>query len=175
MMWVSAGRFGAWVPCPQSPLESAASTVGSEIRLLNGGAYSAFSAAHRKEYNIIWKGTIPELDMVRGLYDGLYGAGPFHFVDPTAAPNVLAPHWAAPSLSGNGQWPSHVPYVEPTYALSGLNPIYRLPPMAATYTFLQPVVAFSKRTPRMTITIPPGQLLRLKVWGSYSGYSVGLG
>jgi hypothetical protein len=46
------------------------------------------------------------LQTIKDFSDGVYGPGPFYWVDPFASKtNILPPHWAAPSLTAK-DWPS---------------------------------------------------------------------
>lgn len=167
-MWVGAGRYGAWVPCPDSPIEAVSDGASNETRLLNGGSYVSRTSANRRSYALTWTGQTEELQPVKSLYDGLYGDGPYQFIEPGMMRNVLPPHWAAPALSGNGKWPSIVGGVQPVDTPNTFTTLNNNP-FKATFTLPDATSVFTARTPRATIPIPPGATLRLRAWGSVTG------
>jgi hypothetical protein len=166
-MWIGAGRFGAFLPCPQTPMDVSHTSNSSRTDLLNGGVHIAPKTGHARSYSFQWKGSTDDIQTVQNFYDGLYGDGPYYPIDPSITRNLLPPQWAAPYLSG-GRWPTLVrgalPVVTPTPG--GVD---GLPPFTATYPMPAAIPAFDRRTPRITIPIPPGSTLRLRAWGSVVG------
>jgi hypothetical protein len=171
-MWMCTGPQGAWVPCPTSPLTR--TKVGNKVEtlLMNGGTYVNDVGGNHLKFEMGWLGTIPDLQPIKDMYDGIYGPGPFYFIDPTNQLNALPPHWAAPSLSGTQQWPTLVKGVVPVYGTTTISSIYTPPPLQATYTFNNPVPVFDTSTPRLTLPIPPTQNLNFRVWGQRTGTAV---
>jgi hypothetical protein len=94
--------------------------------------------------------TTENLQIVKDFYDGLYGVGPFYWLDPFAmASNVLPPHYAAPMLS-ELDWPSLSDTITPTFTASSYANGY--PIKRAVY----PLPGGHVDTRKLTILIPPG-------------------
>jgi len=170
LMWMMAANGkGAWIPCPQSPMEAASEGISEETRLLNGGSYVVRTMGSRRKYDLIWSGTIAELQPVKDLFDGVYGIGPYFFLDPMATKNVLPPHWATPSLSGGKLWPTLVNSAVPVIAATTISSVYTPPPFAASYTLPSAIPLYAATTPKLLIPIPPTATLSLRLWGSVTG------
>jgi hypothetical protein len=102
----------AWIPAPQTGLAAATTGFMAQNQLLNGRNHVKRSKASHRSFQPTWIGSMnadaieDSLHTIKDFSDGLYGDGPFYWLDPYAvATNVLAPHWAAPMLSG-ADWPS---------------------------------------------------------------------
>lgn len=170
-MWMCTGQLGAYVPCPTSPLALTADALETEVRLLNGGSYVKPKSAGRRKYDIGWAGNIQTLQPVKNFYDGLYGDGPYYFIDPTSIYNAMPPHWAAPQLSGT-KWPSLVAGVLPVISATSVAATATPPPLQATYTLPAVAPVFAKGTPKITLPIQPNMTLNLRFWGSRTGTAV---
>lgn len=168
-MWMCNGPLGAWVPCPTSPLTSTDEGVLVETKLLNGGAWVQRSRGTRRKFDMGWLGSISELQPIHDMYDGIYGDGPFYFIDPTSVNNAFPKHWAAPALSGTDGWPTLMKGVVPTYAATSVAASITPPPMLAVYTFPNAIPVFDATTPRATLPIPPTQNLNFRFWGQRTG------
>lgn len=101
-----------WIPAPQTGLVAATSGFMAQNQLLNGRNHVKRSKASYRSFQPTWIGSMnadaieDSLHTIKDFADGLYGDGPFYWLDPYAVDtNVLAPHWAAPMLSGD-DWPS---------------------------------------------------------------------
>lgn len=95
-----------WIKAPASGLKSALAGYVSETQLLNGGASLRRSQASHRKFSAAWTGSMNSADATENLYtvkdyaDGLYGEGPYYWLDPFAMDqNILPPHWAAPMLA----------------------------------------------------------------------------
>lgn len=69
----------------------------------NGGAHRRRSLSGARTYGLEWapKYTRDQLRPLTDFYEGVYGPGPYYWLDPYAADkNVLAQSWATPSLGG---------------------------------------------------------------------------
>lgn len=166
-MWMATGQLGAWVPCPNSPLESVSEGVSTDTRLLSGGSFVHRSLSSRRQYTPVWDGSADELQPIQDLYNGIYGDGPFYFIDPAATSNVLPPHWAAPMLSTNGM--TLVKGVTGVRSPTTVPATYNPPPFQVTYTLPTATPVFGDTTPRATVAIPPDRILNLRIWGSATG------
>ena len=101
-----------WIPAPQSGLVAATTGFVSQNQLLNGRNHIKRSKANHRSFEASWIGSMNTSAIEDSLYtikdfaDGIYGDGPFYWLDPYAIDtNLLPPHWAAPMLSG-ADWPS---------------------------------------------------------------------
>lgn len=101
-----------WVPAPQSGLAASTNGFVSENVLLSGRGSLRRSKASHRSFSASWIGSMnadaaeDSLHTIKDFSDGLYGDGPFYWLDPYAIDtNLLPPHWAAPMLSASG-WPS---------------------------------------------------------------------
>lgn len=166
-MWMSAGRFGAFLPCPAVPLERAHTSNAVHTDLLNGGVHIQHKTGHARRYAITWKANFDEAQTIQSFYDGLYGDGPFYLIDPTVTRNLLPPQWAAPALSID-RWPTLMRGVTATKVLTPASG-QKLSAFGATYQIPTVAPVFGPRTPKVTIPIPPGSTLRLRAWGSVVG------
>lgn len=110
-----------WIKAPQSGLKANTNGWTKESVLLNGRAFVRRSNASHRRFDMSWLGDMnaagleDSLQTIKDFYDGVYGPGPFYWIDPYAADsNILPPHWANPSLS-ELNWPSIASNVAATY------------------------------------------------------------
>lgn len=103
-----------WIPAPQSGLSAGTSSFISQAQLLSGRQSVRRSKASSRSFGTSWVGPMNAANIEDSIYtvkdfaDGLYGEGPFYWLDPYAIDtNLLPPHWAAPMLSGD-DWPAIV-------------------------------------------------------------------
>lgn len=101
-----------WIPAPQSGLAAATTGFVTQNQLLSGRASVRRSRASHREFSASWVGSLnsstqeDSLHTIKDFADGIYGDGPFYWLDPYAVDtNLLPPHWAAPMLSV-ADWPS---------------------------------------------------------------------
>ena len=113
--------YGVFVKAPQSGMSANPVGHSSRMDFLNGGVSVRRSNRSHREFNMSWNGqmngtdTTQNLQIIKDFYDGIYGEGPFYWLDPFAAnTNILAPHYAAPMLS-ELDWPSLSATVPPTF------------------------------------------------------------
>ena len=100
----------SWIKAPASGMK--ASNVGwaAETQLLNGRASVRRSMASHRRFEPTWRGSMNSADEsalqhIKNYAIGLYGDGPYYFLDPfTLNQNVMPEHWAAPML-GAKDWP----------------------------------------------------------------------
>lgn len=95
-----------WIKAPNSGMKASAVGFVSENQFLNGGGSVTRSRASHRKFSSTWTGsmnttdTAENLNVIKDFADGLYGDGPFYWIDPfAAAKNILPPHWAAPMLA----------------------------------------------------------------------------
>ena len=96
----------AWIKAPNSGMKASANGFVTESQFLNGGGAVSRSRASHRKFSSTWTGsmntsvTAENLNLIKDFADGLYGDGPFYWIDPFAADqNILPPHWAAPMLA----------------------------------------------------------------------------
>lgn len=101
-----------WIPAPKTGLSASSQAFFSDSQLLSGRAFLKRSGANHRRFSPAWVGSLnaesinDSLHTIKDFFDGIYGDGPFYWLDPFATDtNLLAPHWASPMLS-LGDWPS---------------------------------------------------------------------
>lgn len=97
-----------WIPAPKTGLNASSQAFFTDTQLLTGRAYLRRSAANHRRFSPAWIGALnadsasDSLHTIKDYFDGLYGDGPFYWLDPFAIDtNLLPPNWAAPMLSLN--------------------------------------------------------------------------
>lgn len=120
-----------WIKAPASGLKSGFAGYVSETQLLNGGATLRRSKASHRKFSASWTGSMntptfeENLFVIKDYADGLYGDGPYYWLDPFAMnQNVLPPHWAAPMLSEKDWTDLSAGAIVPTYTASTVNNNY---------------------------------------------------
>lgn len=110
----------SWIKSPSSGMRANSVGWASKTQLLNGRSFIRRSGAAHREFSPSWFGelnsaTEQSLQEIKNYADGLYGDGPYYFVDPYASSqNVLPPHWAAPMLTEK-DWPALAPGLLATF------------------------------------------------------------
>jgi hypothetical protein len=101
-----------WIPAPKTGLNASSQAFFNDTQLLSGRAYLRRSEANHRRFAPAWNGPLnaesasDSLHTIKDYFDGLYGDGPFYWLDPFAVEtNLLPPQWAAPMLSTK-DWPS---------------------------------------------------------------------
>ncbi len=101
-----------WIPAPLTGLKVDSEGFLVENQLLNGRTHVKRSGANHRAFSVSWNGSLnadtreDSLHTIKDYADGIYGDGPFYWLDPYAIDtNLLPPHWASPMLS-LGDWPS---------------------------------------------------------------------
>lgn len=100
-----------WINAPQTGLNASSESYITQSQLLSGRAHVKRSRGSHRLFSPSWLGSLnaealeDSLQTIKDFADGVYGDGPFYFVDPFASEtNILPPHWAAPYLMQN-DWP----------------------------------------------------------------------
>lgn len=162
-----------WIKAPASGMK--ASNVGwaSESQLLDGRAFVKRSSGSHKRYESSWNGSLnadddSSLQHIVNFADGLYGDGPFYFLDPFAInQNVLPPNWAAPMLAQN-DWLALTDDIQPTFTASSIN--NHFPVKYATYVT---TAAFASER-KLRIIIPSGYKFHFGWHGPATGSTTGI-
>lgn len=85
------GKAGSMrqLPVPRRGVESGPSMGDSLHTLLSGGSAVVRNLNPKRAWSLPYDVTTAEADVILGFYQGIYGIGPWRFVDPTTR-NVLA-------------------------------------------------------------------------------------
>ena len=101
-----------WIPAPLTGLTMESTGFLVENQLLSGRSHVKRSKANHRSFSASWSGSLnaeakeDSLHTIKDFADGIYGPGPFYWLDPYAVDtNLLPPHWASPMLSTT-DWPS---------------------------------------------------------------------
>lgn len=159
-----------WIKAPTSGMGALSKGWSVETELLNGRTSVSRSAASHRVLSPSWVGSMnaedisESLQTIKDFADGIYGNGPFYWVDPfAAASNILPPHWAAPMITQN-DWPNLASGLTPTF--SGLSSANNYPSAYATYVTSGAYASTNK----LTLIIPTGYKLHFG-WHGPSGNS----
>jgi len=164
-------NFQTFIVAPLSPMNAGSTGFYSVTELLNGRSFVKRSAASSRKFEPSWNGSLNDTDLtlsletIKSFSSGLYGSGPFYWIDPYAADNnLMPPHWAAPMLDEN-DWPSISNTITPTFT-------------AATYTNRYPMKYASYSLPaghadtkKLTILIPSTHTLNFGWHSTSAGIS----
>lgn len=163
-----------WLKAPKTGLQVQSEGWTSESKYLNGTAAVRRSRASHRRYSPSWFGSMNSEDgssiyAIKDFVDGVYGDGPFYFVDPYAIDqNVMPTHWAAPHLTEK-DWPSLVDSnITTTFDSFTYGNSY--PSKHAIYT----VPANYASTKKLTLIIPQGYKLHFGWHGTADSASTGV-
>lgn len=164
----------SWIKAPASGMK--ASNVGwvNETQLLSGRASVRRSMASHRRFEPSWRGAMNSVDEsslqhIKNYAIGLYGDGPFYFLDPfTLNQNVLPEHWSAPMLSEK-DWPKLDDTVTVTYTSASVQNNY--PSKYASYEVTTNNFVGSKK---QVVIIPEGYKFHFGWQGPSTSSSVGV-
>jgi hypothetical protein len=101
-----------WIPAPKTGMDASSAAFFNSAQLLSGRAFTTRSGANHRRFSPAWNGSLnaasvnDSLHTIKDYFDGIYGEGPFYWIDPFAInTNLLSPNWASPMLGQNG-WSS---------------------------------------------------------------------
>lgn len=159
-----------WIKAPASGMKATPVSWGTQTTLLNGRAFVKRSKQSHREFGMNWVGSLNDSDLalslqtIKDFADGIYGAGPYYWVDPYAVDqNILPPHWAAPMLAET-DWLRLSSDIVPTFTSATVN--NHFPTKYATYT----TSGAYESTQKLTLIIPSGYKLAFG-WHGPSGSS----
>lgn len=168
------GSKQQWIKAPSSGMKAGSAGYVSETQLLNGGATLRRSQASHRKFSASWNGslntdiTAENLHVIKDYADGIYGEGPFYWLDPFAvAENVLPPHWAAPMLTER-DWGALSSGISASFVASPSVNDY--PSKYASYVMPENYVS----TKKLTIIIPENYALNFGWHGPTAGASTGV-
>jgi len=184
-LWFGTKQNFQWTPGPSSGVQRRNVTAAEAGTLQSGGGFASRAYGQHSEFDFSFRWREAHgaagLDVFQEYATGLWndfttvvdGFNPndlIYFLDPmNVEQNLFAPHFAAPTLSLSGDWPSIGTYVSD--AATAANS-YRQPPRTVTFSVTHASATLPSETRRkMVIPIPPGYTLR---WG-WSGASTGTG
>lgn len=168
------GTKQTWIPAPISGL--AASTNGFVVQnqLLSGRGIVKRSAGSHRAFEASWVGSMnaeaieDSLHTIKDFADGIYGQGPFYWLDPYATDtNLLPPHWAAPMLSEQG-WPNIGTNASISYVATDAN-TRNYPTKTIVYNF--GTTAAFEGDKKITVIIPEGYKLHFGWHGAVNSGS----
>lgn len=149
-----------WIKAPASGMKASIAGYVSETQLLNGSATLRRSRASHRKFSASWNGslntdiTAENLHIIKDYADGIYGDGPFYWLDPFAvSENILPPHWAAPMLAEKDWQDLSGDALTPTY--SSAVSVNGYPSKFVEYTTTDDFVSSNK----LTVIIPPDYAL----------------
>jgi hypothetical protein len=164
-----------WIKSPSSGMNASSKGWGATTELLNGRASVAKSNGSHRVLSPSWVGSLNATDLseslqtIKDFSDGLYGDGPFYWVDPfAAATNILPPHWAAPMLTEK-DWPNLATGLIPEF-FTAFTTANNYPIKSVKYTTTDNYESDNK----ITIIIPTGYKLHFG-WHGPIGTSVNIG
>lgn len=163
----------SWIKSPSSGMRAGSIGWSAKTQLLNGRASVRRSSASHREFSPEWFGelnasTEQSLQEIKNYADGLYGEGPYYFMDPyAAAQNVLPPHWAAPMLTEK-DWPNLADGVTPSFVKDAVANDY--PIKYASYLTYEGY----ESTNKLTLLIPAGYKLNFGWHGPSTSASAGI-
>lgn len=163
-----------WIKAPSSGIKASSVGWGTENQLLSGRAVVQRSGASHRRFEASWLGSLNSSDTevslqtIKSFADGLYGSGPFYWVDPFAADkNMMPENWAAPMLAEN-DWPPLTWDLTPTFGTYSGNDNF--PIKYATYI----TTGAYASTEKLVIIIPTGYKLNFGWHGPTGGSTTGI-
>lgn len=163
-----------WIKAPSTGMSASVQGWASETQLLNGRTFIKRSSGSHRRFSPSWIGPASTTDLseslttIKDFSSGLYGEGPFYWLDPYAKEtNVLPPHWAAPML-GEKDWPKLSSTITPVFTAASVANGY--PIKYATYTTTDAYTSDQK----LTVIIPTGYKLAFGWHGPSAGSSTGV-
>lgn len=97
-----------WINAPQTGMNASSQSFISDTQLLNGRSHVTRSRGSHRRFQPSWVGSLnnaeleSSLQTIKDFSDGVYGDGPFYWVDPFAKnQNLLPSYWAAPMMMQN--------------------------------------------------------------------------
>lgn len=163
----------SWIKAPLSGMKAGSQGWVAETQLLSGRLHVNSSQASHRRFDASWVGDMNDSDLelslttIRDFASGLYGSGPFYFVDPFAQKmNILPEHWAAPMLTEN-DWPA-IADITPAFVDANVNNNY--PIRYAEYD----MEAGYESSIKLTLIIPKGYKLSFGWHGTAASASTGV-
>lgn len=151
-----------WIPAPQTGMGASSTARIVEQQFLSGRSMILRSQASARRFEASWLGGMnePELEdslqTIKDFFDGVYGDGPFYWIDPYASKtNVLPTHWAAPGLARK-DWPELAQFAAASFPDTANN-LLDYPTKSVRYNITETTEVESNR--KLTLIIPRGYTL----------------
>jgi len=161
-----------WITPALSGANMGSEGWAAEGTTLNGQGFVRNSRGSHKEYLFEWGIGSPLLaaQLMKSYRDGVYGDGPYYFVDPNIYnKNVLPARWAFPGMVTNDEGPSHVDGVQPDSIFTSGWQTNDLPTTGAQYDLSATTAGYRDDFQTVFIPIPPGFTLHLGAFYSKTG------
>lgn len=154
----------AWVACPAVERDSGAVGWSESGTYLNGGAFVARSKGSHRVHEMAWNMVSrKEAGLIESFASGVYGAGPYYWIDPMAADhNVLPTNWAYPAQ----ELDTGIPLTDSTLGTFVATPAGNDSLPLKSMQYVLPTGSVGKK---MWVPIPPGHTLHFGAYGSTSG------
>jgi len=163
-----------WVKAPNTGMDAGSKGSASSQQFLNGGASVRRSVGSHREFSMSWTGSVNSPDATESLHsikdfsDGIFGPGPFFWIDPFAASsNVMPPNWAAPMLAET-EWARLSTDIVPTFTEATVA--NNFPIKYATYV----TTGAYASTEKLTLILPTGYNLNFGWHGPSTGSTTGI-
>jgi hypothetical protein len=151
-----------WIVAPKTGLKAGSQGFISEQQLLNGRTFIDRSKGSHRRFTPSWIGSMNDAALenslltIKDFADGLYGEGPFYWIDPFAVDsNLMPPHWAAPSMTAY-DWPDIWDFQPADFPATDANTL-NYPPQSVRFDISSHAVAGS--TKKLRMIIPAGYTL----------------
>lgn len=154
----------AWVACPAVERDSGAVGWSESGTYLNGGAFVARSKGSHRVHEMAWNMiSRKEAGKIESFASGVYGDGPYYWIDPMAADhNVLPTNWAYPAQ----ELDTGVPLTASTLGTFVATPAGNDSLPVKSIQYVLPTGSVGKK---LWVPIPPGHTLHFGAYGSTSG------
>lgn len=163
-----------WIKAPNSGMKAGSAGFVSEQQLLSGRTFIKRSKASHRRFDMSWVGPMNDTDLdsslhtVKDFFDGVYGPGPFFWIDPYATKtNLFSTAWASPALAVDSDWDelfASAAALTATTVTTDAN-TKEYPSLSAEYTYTGTATVESEK---FTFYIPDGYSLWLGFHGSIS-------
>jgi hypothetical protein len=163
----------SWIKAPLSGMKADSVGWAAESQLLNGRAFVKRSKGSHRRFDASWVGSYnsaeeESLQRIINYADGLYGDGPYYFVDPFASnQNLMPQHWAAPMLAELG-WPGLTKQLSAVYTSATVANNY-----PSKYVEFETTNNFASDR-KVTLIIPAGYKLHFGWHGPSAGATSGI-
>lgn len=159
-VWFGTKEYMQWVADPTVDVSAGKVGFATQMNFLSGGVWVRTSKAAARKFSFSWGTKKRErVQPILDYADGMYGPGPFYYVNPFAMnTNMLPAYWAAPYINAY-DGPLLVDGNRPTITTGTVTNGY--PYESATYTLTTTSVV-----PSVFIPIPPGHTAHVGVHGA---------
>lgn len=125
LVYFGNDNYQTWIKAPSSGMSAGSTNYTNQQQLLNGRVSVKRSRGSARTFEPAWIGSLTStqdsLQTVLDFSNGVYGDGPFYWLDPFAmGTNILPLHWSVPHVTEK-DWPKltnsgDVDYINTAYA-----------------------------------------------------------